>query len=279
MDKEKKYKKHLVLSGGGIKGIVHIGALYALQKLDKLKYIEAISGASIGAIVGALHIIGYTPAELYDFMKLFDFSKIKSININNISEYGIDDGSRINYVLKRLIKSKCGKDDITLKEVYDKFKKKLILSTVCINDMELCYCSHDTFPDLELWRAIRMSSAFPFYFCPILYEGKYYIDGGAWDNYPMHCFDSNLDETLGIFIVGGKSTIKEIPDPETYILQVFKTIMYAFALHNKKGYEKYTINIHVENVNILDFELNDEMKDVLFIIGFQSVLEQKNKLN
>jgi predicted acylesterase/phospholipase RssA len=50
--------------------------------------------------------------------------------------------------------------------------------------MDLCYLSHENYPELELWMAIRMSSSFPFYFCPILYKNKYYIDGGAWDNYP-----------------------------------------------------------------------------------------------
>ena len=83
-NKEKKYKKRLVLSGGGIKGIVHVGVLHALQKLKVLKYIEELAGASAGAIVAALYVIGYTPAELYDFMKLFDFIKIKKIDINNI---------------------------------------------------------------------------------------------------------------------------------------------------------------------------------------------------
>jgi F420-non-reducing hydrogenase iron-sulfur subunit len=63
--------------------------------------------------------------------------------------------------------------------------------------------------------------------------------------------------------------IKEILDPETYILQVIKTIMYGFTQQSKKGYEDHTINIHVENVDILDFEINNETKDFEpIIVGF-----------
>lgn len=277
-EKNKKYKRYLSLSGGGIKGIVHIGALYALQTLNALNYIEEISGASAGAIIGGLYIIGYSPAELYDFTKLFDFTKIKNIDIKNIDDYGIDNGSKVDYVLKRLIKSKCGKEDMTLKEVYEKFKKKITFTTVCVNDMELIYLSHETHPDLELWLAIRMSSAFPGYFCPILYNGKYYIDGGVLDNYPMKCFFDKLDETIGIFIHSGKSTITKISNPEEYFWQVTKTLLYGFNLQSKKGYEEYTIDIHVENVNILDFDINNETKDILFMIGFQTVLNHQDKL-
>lgn len=278
----KKYRKNLVLSGGGVKGIVHVGALYALQKLNILDKFEVFGCSSIGAIMGALYVIGFSPAELYDFIKLLDFPKLKNMDVSYISEFGLDNGAKLDYVLKRLIKTKCDNENITLKEVYEKFNKKLIFSAVCINDMEICYLSHETFPDLQLWIAIRMSSAFPFYFCPILYNGKYYIDGGIWDNYPMDCFMSDQDistSTLGLFIIGGKTTVTEIPDAETYLLQVCRCLMYAYSLQSRKGYEKYTINIHVENVHILEFDITNETKDTLFIIGYQSVLEQINKIN
>lgn len=273
-----KFKKNLVLSGGGIKGISHVGALYGLQKLNILDKFETFSVASVGAIVSSLYVIGYTPAEMYDFIKLFDFSKLKNIDINNIHEYGLDNGLRIEYVLKRLIKNKCDNENITLKELFERYKKKIIFTAVCVNDMEICYLSYETDPNLELYKVIRMSAAIPFYFCPILYNGKYYVDGGIWDNYPMYCFNDQLDDTLGIFLIGGKTTVKEISDPETYLLQVMMCIMYGFTLQAKKGYEKSTINIHLEHVSILEFDITSEMKDVLFLIGLQSILEQKDKI-
>ncbi len=283
-NQDKNYKKNLVLSGGGVKGIAHVGALYALQKLGFLDKFENFGVASVGAIVASLYIIGYSPAELYDFIKIFDFAKLKNIDINNISNFGLDNGDKLTYVLKRLIKSKCNNENITLKEIYEKYKKKIVFSVVCVNDMEVCYMSHETDPDLELYMIIRMTTAIPFYFCPVLYKDKFYIDGGAWDNYPMGSFSSvnnfsSFDkDTLGIFLHGGKTTLRGIPDSETYLLQVMRCMLYSFTLQSKKGYEKNTINIHLEHVSVLEFDLTSEMKNVLFIIGFQSVLEQQDKL-
>ncbi|AYV77349.1 MAG: patatin-like phospholipase [Barrevirus sp.] len=279
-ERKPKYKKNLVLSGGGVKGIAHIGGLFALQKLGILDKFETFSVASVGAFTACLYSIGYTPAELYDFIKIFDFVKLKNIDITNIFNYGLDNGEKLEYVLKRLIKNKCQNENITLKEVYDKYKKKIIFSTVCVNDMDIHYISWETNPDLELWLAMRMTSAVPFYFCPVLYKGKYYVDGGTWDNYPMCCYTAKEleEETIGLFLHSGRTTYKEILDPETYVLQVLRSLMFGFTQMTKKGYEKNTINIDLEHVNILDFDISSEMKDILFIIGFQSVLQQQDKL-
>ena len=88
--------------------------------------------------------MGYSPAELYDFIKLFDLNKIKNISILNIHSFGFDTGHKFEYIIKRLIKGKGYSENITLKELYDKTNKKIILVTVCLNTMEVCYLSHET---------------------------------------------------------------------------------------------------------------------------------------
>lgn len=55
----------LCLSGGGIKGAAHVGALQALE--DNHIHIDYISGTSSGSIVAVLYAIGYSPQEIYNF--------------------------------------------------------------------------------------------------------------------------------------------------------------------------------------------------------------------
>ena len=69
-------KTKLVLSGGGIKGIAHVGALYALDKLDILNNITEFAGTSVGSLVLALYVIGYKPVEMYEFIKAFNFKSV-----------------------------------------------------------------------------------------------------------------------------------------------------------------------------------------------------------
>ena len=62
----------LVLSGGGAKGIAHIGVIQALEDNDIP--IDYIAGTSMGAIVGGLYAAGYTPAEMMDLIESKGFS-------------------------------------------------------------------------------------------------------------------------------------------------------------------------------------------------------------
>ena len=62
----------LVLSGGGAKGIAHIGVLQALEDNDIP--VDYIAGTSMGAIVGGLYAAGYTPAEMMQLLLSRGFS-------------------------------------------------------------------------------------------------------------------------------------------------------------------------------------------------------------
>ena len=276
--KEIKYKTKLVLSGGGIKGISHIGALYALEKLKCLEHIEEFAGTSIGSLIIALYVIGYSGSELYDFIKMFDLGKLKKLSILNIHSFGLDTGSRIEYVIKRLLKGKNLDENITLNELYDKNKKKIIFIAVCLNTMDICHISYETFPELPLYLAIRMSISIPLIYCPVTYKDNIYVDGGCLDNYPISIFKDNLHDTIGILLIDAKDKVDKIDDLETYILRVFQCIMYGMSLNSKHGYESNTIDIHVESINIVNYEIDDIKKDELFIKGYKSVMNSIDKL-
>lgn len=61
----------LVLSGGGAKGIAHIGVIQALEENDIP--IDYITGTSMGNIIGALYAMGYTPDEMLALIESRDF--------------------------------------------------------------------------------------------------------------------------------------------------------------------------------------------------------------
>ena len=270
---EKKYKKNLVMSGGGIKGIAHIGALYALNKLNYLDKIEQFAGTSIGSLVIALYVIGYTPCELYDFIKLFNIAKLKDISILNIGSFGLDSGSKIEFVIKKLIAKKGLDENIKLKELYDIKKKKLIFTCVCLNTMEPCYISHENYPNIPLYLVIRMSTSLPFIYCPVKYENKLYIDGGCIDNYPISVFKDKLDDTVGILLIDPKNEMEKIDNLETYIMRVLNCITVGMQLYSKKNYESNTIEINIEMLNIVNFDINDKIKDELFLQGYAAVID------
>lgn len=273
-----KYKTKLVLSGGGIKGIAHIGVLYALNQIGCLNEITDFSGTSVGSLIMSLYVLGYTPAELYDFIKLFSLGKLKNIDMMNMHLFGLDTGSRIEYVIRRLIKEKKLNENITLKELYDMKKKKMIFTTFCLNTMEVFYVSHETHPNLSLYLAIRMSISIPFIYCPVEYNGYLYVDGGIFDNFPMNVFKDDIENTIGILLIDSKDVLEKITDLETYVVRVLQSMMIGMSVNAKNGYEKNTIEVNVELVNAVDYDIDDMKKDKLFINGYKTIMNNKEKL-
>ena len=185
-----KYKK-LVLNGGGVKGIGHVGALAALFDLNILQNIDTFAGTSVGAMILVFYLIGWNPTELFEFIRSFDAMTLRNMSILNIHLFGLDTCDKIEQLIDRLISKKGFKPNITLKDFYDIIKKKIIITTVCVNTKEICYLSYETHPTLALNMAIRMSLAIPFLFTPVKYNGHLYIDGGSCDNYPMGIFKTD----------------------------------------------------------------------------------------
>ena len=73
-NKQKRPKVGLVLSGGGAKGLAHIGALKVIDSLGIR--IDYIAGTSMGAIIGSLYASGYSGKQLDSIFKSVDFDKL-----------------------------------------------------------------------------------------------------------------------------------------------------------------------------------------------------------
>ena len=97
----------ICLSGGGISGISQLSAINFLNKnkIINLNKIKKYVGTSVGAIVSFLLIINYKPNEIIEFIKKFDFEKIKQdFDLENlINNYGINTGSNIMIVIKSFL--------------------------------------------------------------------------------------------------------------------------------------------------------------------------------
>lgn len=267
------YKK-LVLSGGGVKGICHIGALYALDELEILDKIEIFAGTSIGSLVIALYVVGYIPSELYNFIISFDFGQMKNVSIFNMKHFGFDRCDKMEYVIYRLIIQKNIDPYITLAELYKITRKEVIFTTVCVNTKELCYISHETNPDIPLLTAVRMSMAIPILFTPVNYNGYLYIDGGCYDNYPISLFKNDTD-VLGILIVNCKDVVDTIDNLEVYLTNILWCIIHGKHHSQKLYYDTTnTIKVDINSISSVDYSLPIDKKDELFLKGYNSTLDK-----
>lgn len=266
-------KTKLILSGGGVKGIALVGALHGLNEYKCLDSIDTIAGTSVGALIGILMIIGYTPIDIYDFIMMFDISKMSEYKFDNIfNKFGLDDGHNIMIVIKNMFHNKNIPFDITFKQLYEMINKKIIITITCINDKKAIYCSVDNTPNLSVLLALRMSISVPLYFTPICHENRYYVDGGCIDNYPIQLFQDNLDQVIGIYLSDIQDSVDTINNIEDVLINIYSSILEGITCNSIKGFEKYSIKINLSGINVLDLQLDSNKKKQLFDIGYNSFL-------
>ena len=182
----------LALSGGGVRGAAHIGAIKALQE-NGIK-IDAVAGTSAGSIVAALFGMGYTTDEM---IKLFNyFSKsVMAISpkymfngmkeVRGIKLGGLTTSFNIESAIEEAGKLK------NIQNIKDIKIPISIPTTDLISDREIIFTNcnqlkgEEYIHDIEIAKAVRASSTFPGMYAPFEYKEYQFVDGGIFDNLPV----------------------------------------------------------------------------------------------
>jgi predicted patatin/cPLA2 family phospholipase len=283
IDKNKANKHNktiLVLSGGGIKGIAHVGALSVLYDNNILNNIETIAGTSVGGVIGFLINIGYKPEELREFIIAFDFGKLTKIKFDPLTffnTFGMTDGNKFILVLINMMEAKQITEKTTFIELFNRTNKTLIISAACINDKQIHYFSHKTAPNMPIVTAIQMTIAIPIYFYPVKYENKLYVDGGCIDNYPIHIFENSSENVIGIYLIEHKDYVENISNIEDYFINLSRCLFEGLLYNSLKGYEKHTIKIMIPSLNTFNYNLTDIQKMEIYNRGVSTAEKYINK--
>ena len=170
----------LVLSGGGVRGVAHIGVIKALEEHGIFP--THIAGTSAGAIVGALYANGNTWQEILDFFRTVPIFRIDKFAMN---KPGFIDTEKLYESFRTLLKD----DD------FKTLKKPLSITATNILDGTL-----KIFKEGELIRPILASAAFPGVFTPIKIGGQYYVDGGTLNNFPVDLVVPVCEKIIGVYV-------------------------------------------------------------------------------
>ncbi|MBX0289403.1 patatin-like phospholipase family protein [Hymenobacter sp. HSC-4F20] len=156
----------LALSGGGARGIAHLGVLAALDELQLP--IGHLAGVSSGAIAGAFYASGVPPREI---LRLFQEVSLAQLTRISLSRYGL---LRIDGVGK-LMEQHLG-PDCTFEQL------RLPLTLVATDIAEGTSVHFSTGP---LIPPLLASSAVPVLYRPVVYQGRHLVDGGLLNNLPV----------------------------------------------------------------------------------------------
>lgn len=178
----KKSPKHigLVLSGGGTRGIAHIGVIKAMQEAG----IEAeyVSGTSAGAIVGGMYAAGLSCDKMLDF---FRNANLFSFRNYTYTKPGLLNSDRYRVYFEKVLECR----------YFDELEKKLFISVT-----NLITGRNEILNEGNIIDAIVASAAFPGMFSPVELHGDLYADGGITNNFPVEPLEWKCDFTIGSYV-------------------------------------------------------------------------------
>lgn len=153
----------LVLSGGGARGLAHIGVLEVLEAQGFAA--EVVAGTSMGAVVGALYASGKKPSEILEIARSTPWLRL------------LDLVPRPGLISQRGLREFLAKH---LPARFEELSKRLVVTAVDLEAGRLAY-----FSEGDLSGAVLASAAYPGLIAPVLFEGRTYMDGGVLDNLPV----------------------------------------------------------------------------------------------
>jgi len=258
----------LVLSGGGIKGLLILGALEYLYETGKLqkKNIRKYIGTSIGAIINVLLIIGYEPKEICAHIvksRFFDDIKSKITPLSGFSGKGFLNYGKVSKLLENLIKEKIGSIP-TIKEFCKKYDIIFLAVSFDYTDQKEYTISMKNSPELNLLDALRMTSNVPFLFDPFEYKGKKYFDGFLTNNYAIDKLDINHDTAIGVFCETVNNN-KESEHSSNWNLfwEIILIPLNQLQEYKRKPYQDSLLNLRIVTKKEFDFDINLNVRNVL----------------
>ena len=168
----------IALSGGGVRGIAHLGVLKALNEAGI--YPSKVAGTSAGAIAGTLYCYGYTPDEILDIVLHTNFFKLMR---PAISWKGIFKMETVEALYGQHLSHNSFSD----------LKIPLVIAATDLTKAKTIY-----FSEGEIIRPLMASSCIPGIFDPIAIGEDYFVDGGVLNNMPIDPLEGSCDYIIGV---------------------------------------------------------------------------------
>lgn len=278
----------VVFSGGGAKGLAHIGVLKALEENNIP--IDYVAGTSMGSIIGALYALGYTTDEMTELFHSRDFFNwLNGVTDNSLKYYYLEpepsaaffslkfnrDSTLKVYLPTNIVSSY--QMDFAYEEImgpgaaaanYD-FDSLMVPFRCAASDV---YAKKSIiFDHGNLSTAVRASMAIPLYFKPVTYSDGILFDGGIYNNCPI---DAMKEDFAPDFIIGVQvSSNNENPSEDDLVAQIENMVMdpsdYTIAADSG-----IMLQPAVLNYGMLSFDKCDELIE----LGYKETIDKMDSI-
>jgi predicted acylesterase/phospholipase RssA len=236
--------RRLALGGGGVKGILHIGALQELQKIQPLEFPDGVYGSSIGSIIATYLAFGLPIEKTIPLLKKYlVFEKIApkpnfTHMAKSLSSKGLFDMDMLEKLIIEFF-NEAGVD-IANKKLGDSKMPLYIVSSNITKGIPTIFSK-----DVSVVSALKCSCCFPLVFKPQELCGQLYIDGDILS--PSISKIIPVDKTTLVMVLKRKTAINMTPEnlenisPLEYVGNLYLMTMTQFynAQKNSKSLSLY----------------------------------------
>ena len=251
MNKDTRFS--LVLGGGGMKGLAHIGVLQALEEREL--YPTWIVGSSVGALVGAAWAAGRSPLVLRELaikLRRKDIFVVAHADMafKRMRSPALFRREPLDALIHQLV------GDITFRQL----ERKLIVNTVDINSGMQVFWGLPGLEDVRVADAVFASCALPGYLPPREIRGRYYFDGATVDNLPVGTARALGVEVVMAVDVSASSAFREDQQEEGFAAgfaratEIAMQALLELRLHNWTTPPIYFLHPRVEHISPFSFD-------------------------
>ncbi len=248
----------LVLGGGGVKGLAHVGVLRALAERGWTP--DVVIGNSIGALIGAAWAVEFTIAELEAVALSMTRHDVFSIARSEMATRRLRaPGLYKTEPLEMLLRGFLG--DTT----FDELPRRLVVASVDINSGMVTYWGLPGLKGVQVADAVFASCALPGFFAPREIDGRFLVDGALADNLPVGlAAGQQVDGVVAVDV--GSSGVLRAEVQESGFAAVFARAseivfhqMLETRLAHWTGPAMLLVQPRVEHIPMLSFAHNREL--------------------
>lgn len=287
----------LVLSGGGAKGIAHVGVIKALEE-NGIPF-DCVAGTSMGSIVGSLYACGWSPEEMMELFTSKGFSYWSTGTIDRSLEYyfttpantpkwvsvNLNFRDSTNNIASQIIPSSLINPipmNLEFLELYSKYTEQckgnfnnLFVPFRCVTSdiyhKHKIVCSNGSLGD-----AVRASMSFPLVFKPIEMDGVLVYDGGIYDNFPVDVMRNDFHPD---FIIGVSVSAPDSKPIRNDIYSQLEDMIIQNNNYSLPAKEGVKIQVPVLNFGVLDFGQARQIYSIGYKTGLSMVDSIKKRIS
>lgn len=272
-------KVGLVLSGGGAKGMTHIGIIRALEENNIP--IDYIAGTSMGAIIGSLYAMGYSPDDMEELLRSPDFKRWYSGEVESRYEYYFKQNrptpefANIRFAFGDSIRVK---PQIIPTNLVNPIQMNLVFVELYAQATAACRGNFNNLfvpfrcvasdvynkrplimRDGDVGDAVRASMSFPFVFKPIEIDSVLAYDGGIYNNFPT---DVMMDDFHPDIIIGSVVAANPGKPQEGNLMSQLENMIMQKTDYSIPDSLGIVMTFKYNDVNLLDFDRLKELHDI-----------------